>query len=31
MADGSGGGLYAGGILSVGGPSYSALLLKYRP
>lgn len=31
LAGGSNGGLYGGGILSVGGPSYSALLLKYRP
>ena len=31
LTGGSNAGLYAGGILSVGGPSYSALLLKYRP
>jgi Beta-propeller repeat len=31
LTGGSGAGLYAGGALSVGASSYSALLLKYRP
>jgi len=31
LTGGSSGGLHAGGTLSVGGLSYSALILKYRP